>query len=173
VHDFHPPIGRSGLYWVVDVPRSDLTVAPDGRSATLRLSNVEVIDQPRWPKPDACPCERAARRTLRWTATDEPVEIDDPAKQFRFRGWKAKSALEARLDVPSIGFTELGSDRDVSRELRHHRGRGEREILLTVIAGPGRLEDRRAARSGIPESTTRNSNRAWQIGIHLGLHTFP
>jgi hypothetical protein len=105
VHDFHPPIGRSGLYWVVDVPRSDLTVAPDGRSATLRLSNVEVIDQPRWPKPDACPCERAARRTLRWTATDEPVEIDDPAKQFRFRGWKAKSALEARLDVPSIGFT--------------------------------------------------------------------
>jgi hypothetical protein len=53
--------------------------------------------------------------TLRWTATDEPVEIDDPAKQFRFRGWKAKSALEARLDVPSIGFTWNSDPIETSR----------------------------------------------------------
>ncbi len=43
--------------------------------------------------------------TMNWTALDEPVEIDDPAKQFRFRGWKAKSQLEARVEVLSIGFT--------------------------------------------------------------------
>jgi hypothetical protein len=99
VHDFHPPIGRSGLYWVVDVPRSDLTVAPDGRSATLRLTQIEVIDQPRWPKPDA----------------------------------------EASVGAVDRVHLEPGSDRDVSRELRHHRGRGEREVLLIVIAGPAAL----------------------------------
>jgi hypothetical protein len=105
VHDFHPPIGRSGLYWVVPVPRSDLTVAADGRSARLRLAQVEVIDQPGWPKPDAGARPARMDITLRWTATDEPVEIDDPAKQFRFGGWNAKSELEARVEVPSIGFT--------------------------------------------------------------------
>ncbi len=105
VHDFHPPISRSGLYWVVDVPRTDLTVAPDGRSAVLRLIQVEVIDQPGWPKPDADARPARMDITIRWSATDEPVEIDDPAKQFRFRGWKAKSGLEARVQVPSIGFT--------------------------------------------------------------------
>jgi hypothetical protein len=47
VHDFHPPISRSGLYWVVDVLQAGVTVAPDGRSATLRLTQVEVVDQPR------------------------------------------------------------------------------------------------------------------------------
>ena len=105
VHDFHPAISRSGLYWVVDVPRPGLTVAADGRSATLRLSQVDVIDQPRWPKPDADARPARLDITIRWTATDEPVEIDDPVKQFRFRGWKAKSQLEARVEVPSIGFT--------------------------------------------------------------------
>jgi hypothetical protein len=107
-------IGRCGLYWVVDVPRGGLTVAPDGRSATLQLPQVDVIDQPRWPKPDADARPARMDITMRWTATDEPVEIDDPAKQFRFRGWKAKSELEARVEVPSIGFTWKSDPIDTS-----------------------------------------------------------
>lgn len=107
-------IGRCGLYWVVDVPRGGLTVGRDGRSATLELIQVEIIDQPRWPKPDAE--ARLARMDLkmRWTATDELVELDDPQKQFRFRGWKAKSQLEARVEVPSIGFTWKSDPIDAS-----------------------------------------------------------
>ena len=42
---------------------------------------------------------------MRWIATDEQVVIDDPGKRFRFRGWKARCQLEARVEVPSIGFT--------------------------------------------------------------------
>lgn len=86
------------------MPPGGLTISADGRSAKLVLTSVAAIDQPRWPAPDAD--ARLARLdiTMTWTATDEPYEIDEPAKQFRFRGWKAKSQLAARVTVPSIGF---------------------------------------------------------------------
>jgi hypothetical protein len=105
VHDFHPAIRASGLYWVVDVPDGALQVSADGRSATLKLTRVAVIDQPRWPAPDADARRAQLDITFSFAATDEPVEWDDPARQFRFRGWKARSQLEARVVVPSIGFT--------------------------------------------------------------------
>jgi hypothetical protein len=87
------------------VPKGGLALSPDGRSATLRLSRVHVIDQPRWPAPDADARPALVDLTMTFEATDEAVEWDDPAKQFRFHGWKAKSQLEARVEVPSIGFT--------------------------------------------------------------------
>ena len=105
MHDFHPPIRPSGLYWVVDVPEGALDVSADGRSASLRLTRVNVIDQPRWPAPDAEAFPAFMDITMRWIATDEPVMIDDPGKQFRFHGWKARCQLEARVEVPSTGFT--------------------------------------------------------------------
>jgi hypothetical protein len=89
---------------VVDVPEG-LDVSADGRSATLSLSGVEVIDQPRWPAPDAEARPARMQIRVRWMATDEAVEIDDPAKQFRFRGWKATCQMAAEVEVPSIGFT--------------------------------------------------------------------
>ena len=64
-----------------------------------------VIDQPRWPAPDADARPAILDMTITWVATDEPVQMDDAAKQFRFRGWKARSQLSARVEVPSIGFT--------------------------------------------------------------------
>ncbi len=105
VHDFHPKIAPSGLYWVTLVPAGGLTIAPDGRSAELKLAGVAAIDQPRWPAPDAD--ARLAKLDVRmtWTATDEPYELDVPDKQFRFKGWKATSRMAARVEVPSIGFT--------------------------------------------------------------------
>ena len=52
---------------------------------------------------------------VRWSQVEGPrVEIDDPAKQFRFRGWKAKCQLEARVEVPSIGFTWKSDPIDTS-----------------------------------------------------------
>jgi hypothetical protein len=98
-------IAPSGLYWVTDVPSSGLTVSSDGRSAELRLTRVAVIDQPRWPAPDADARPARLDISLTWNATDEPFEIDEPSKQYRFRGWKATSRLAARVTVPSIRFT--------------------------------------------------------------------
>jgi hypothetical protein len=105
VHDFHPMIAPSGLYWVTDIPSNGLTVSSDGRSAELQLTGVAVIDQPRWPAPESDALPARLDITMTWKATDEPFEIDAPAKQYRFRGWKARSRLAARVTVPSISFT--------------------------------------------------------------------
>ncbi len=105
VHDVHPAIAPSGLYWVTEVPQGGLTVSPDGRSAELRLSGVAVVDQPRWPAPDADARPATVDLTITGKATDEPYEIDDPSRQLRFRGFKATSQMSARIAVPSIGFT--------------------------------------------------------------------
>lgn len=105
MHDFHPMIRPNGLYWIAQIPAGGLTVAPDGRKATLRFTGLSVIDQPRWPALDADARPAKLTITVVWTATDEPVTIDDPAKQFRFRGFRANAQAEARVEVPSIGFS--------------------------------------------------------------------
>ena len=105
MHDFHPAIRPNGLYWIADVPSGGLTVSPDGRKATLKLAALAVIDQPRWPAPDAEARHARLDVTVVWTATDEPVTLDDPARQFRFKGWKAIAQAECRAEVPSLGFT--------------------------------------------------------------------
>ncbi len=90
---------------MTDVPQGGLTVSADGKTAELRVTGVTAIDQPRWPAPDAEAHPARLDVTMTWTATDEPYELDVPEKQFRFRGWKARSQLAARVTVPSIGFT--------------------------------------------------------------------
>src|SRR5262249_9090209 len=115
VHDFHPAIRASGLYWVVEIPEGGLEVSADGRSATLRMTGIEVIDQPRWPAPDAEARPAAVDITIRWTAMDEPLAMDDPVRQFRFRGWRARCQMEARVEVPSIKFAWKSDPIETSR----------------------------------------------------------
>jgi len=52
IHDFHPPISPEGLYWVTPVAAAGITFSGDEKVATLQMSNVPIIDQPRWPAMD-------------------------------------------------------------------------------------------------------------------------
>ena len=105
MHDFHPAIAPSGLYWVARVPDGGLSVSADGRSATLELTNVVVIDQPKWPALDAT--ATPARMSVRaiWKATDERIVYTDPQKHYRVEGYRAAMQLEAQVEVPSLGFS--------------------------------------------------------------------
>src|SRR5260370_31596984 len=53
IHDCHPPISPEGLYWVTPVPSDRLKFSDDGRTTTVRMMNVPIIDQPRWAAIDA------------------------------------------------------------------------------------------------------------------------
>lgn len=105
VHDFHPPISPEGLYWVTPVPSADLTFSTDGKIATLQMTRVPIIDQPRWPAMDAETSPAFMDFKIVFTATGEPVKYEDAARQYRFDGVRASAQLEATISVPSIDFT--------------------------------------------------------------------
>ena len=73
--------------------------------ATLQMSNLPIIDQPRWPAMDAETTPAFMDFKLVFKTTDEPVKYEDPMRQCRFEGFKAAAQLEAAISVPSIGFT--------------------------------------------------------------------
>jgi hypothetical protein len=87
------------------VPAAGLTFGADGRTATLQMTNVPIIDQPRWPAMDAESTPAFMDFKLVFKAGDEAVRYEDPARQYRFEGFKATAQLEAAFRVPSIDFT--------------------------------------------------------------------
>jgi hypothetical protein len=115
VHDFHPGIAPSGLYWVLPVPDSALTVSADGSVITLAMEKVPVIDQPRWPAMDATATPATMSFRMVWTATDEAARYDDPSKHFLFTGKRATCQMEAEVNVPSMGFSWKSDPLSTSR----------------------------------------------------------
>ena len=105
VHDFHSPISPEGLYWVTPVPSTGLSFSADEKTATLQMTNVPIIDQPRWPAMDAETTPAFLDFKLVFKSTDEPVKYEDPTRQYRFEGFRARAQLEASIRVPSIDFT--------------------------------------------------------------------
>jgi len=105
VHDFHPPITDAGLYWVVPVPAGALQWSDGGRSATIEMQDVAVIDQPKWParKAPATPARMSFK--MIFEATNQAVTYDDKARLFRVTGFLAICRMEARVAVPSMGFS--------------------------------------------------------------------
>jgi hypothetical protein len=69
------------------------------------MTNVAIIDQPRWPAIDAQTTPASMDFKLVLKATNEPIKYEDPARQYRFEGVKASAQLEATMRVPSIDFT--------------------------------------------------------------------
>src|SRR5713226_6474928 len=105
IHDFHPSIAPSGLYWVVSVPERDLTISPDENTFTLEMQNVTVVDQPRWPAQDSIATPARMSFKMVWKLTGEHVKYEDSSKHFRFIGTRASCQLGAEVEVPSIGFS--------------------------------------------------------------------
>jgi hypothetical protein len=89
---------------VTPVPSTGLTFSPDGNVATLQMTNVPIIDQPRWPAMDAESTPAFMDFKLVFKSGDEPVKYEDPMRQYRFDGFKASAQLEATFRVPSIDF---------------------------------------------------------------------
>jgi hypothetical protein len=92
-----------------------LTFGQDGKIATLQMTNVPIIDQPRWPAMDAETTPAFLDFKLVFTATDESVKYEDAMRQYRFTGFKAIAKLEARVRVPSLDFAFSTDPLDTSK----------------------------------------------------------
>ena len=86
------------------MPATGLEFSADGKTATLQMTGLPIIDQPRWPAMDAESTPAFLDFKLVVRATDEVVKYEDPMKQYRFEGFKAAAQLEATVRVPSIDF---------------------------------------------------------------------
>ena len=69
------------------------------------MSNLPIIDQPRWPAMDAESTPAFLDFKLVFTSTGEPITYENAMQQYRFEGFKASAQLEATVRVPSIDFT--------------------------------------------------------------------
>jgi hypothetical protein len=87
------------------VPSDGLTFSAEGNTATLQMTNVPIIDQPRWPAMDAETTPALLDFKLVIRAGDEPVIYEDPTRQYWFEGFKAVAQLEAAIRVPLLDFT--------------------------------------------------------------------
>jgi hypothetical protein len=90
---------------VTPVPADALVLSPDGKTATLQMTNVPIIDQPRWPAMDAETTPAFMDFKLVFKELEPLVSYDDPLRQYRFSGHRASAQLEATMRVPSINFT--------------------------------------------------------------------
>ena len=81
----------------------------------LEMQDVPVIDQPRWPALDAVATPARMTFKMIWKSTGESVQYEKPEQQFRFTGTRAECQLEARVEVPSIGFSWKSDPLDTSR----------------------------------------------------------
>ncbi len=69
------------------------------------MRGISIIDQPKWPKFKAESIPAVMDILIVWTAVNERIFYDDPQKQYRVEGFKAIAQLEAKVEVPSIGFS--------------------------------------------------------------------
>jgi hypothetical protein len=97
------------------VPIDGLTFSADDKTATLQMSKVPIIDQPRWPAMDAESTPAFLSFKLVFKSTGEPVKYEDASRQYRFGGFKADAQLEAAVQVPSIDFTFKTDPIDTSK----------------------------------------------------------
>ena len=79
------------------------------------MFNLPIIDQPRWPATDAESTPAFLDFKLVFRAGDEPVNYEDPIRQYRFEGFKALAQLEAEVRVPSIDFSFKTDPLETSR----------------------------------------------------------
>jgi len=69
------------------------------------MSQVPIIDQPRWPAMDAEANPAFMDFKLVISASNTPVKYEEAGRQYRFEGFLASAQLEATIRVPSIDFT--------------------------------------------------------------------
>lgn len=90
---------------MVPIPEGRLTFSPDGKTVSLEMANIPVVDEPKFPALDAVSTPATLSFKMVCKATDEKFIDDDPQKQFRVEGYRATAQMEAEVTVPSIGFS--------------------------------------------------------------------
>ena len=80
-------------------------MSSDASTITLEMKDVSVVDQPRWPALDSSATPARMSFKMVWKSNGEPAVYLDASKHFRFTGTRAVCQMEAKIEVPSIGYS--------------------------------------------------------------------
>jgi len=113
IHDLHPPISPTGLFWNILVPDSSVTIAPDRQTATLVLNDVAVIDEPNFPKPGPVNQGTMSLRIV-WTVAGGMRMFNDASNHFAVQGFVSTAKAEFKVSVPALNFSWTSSPMETS-----------------------------------------------------------
>jgi hypothetical protein len=105
VHDFNADIADSGLFWTIQIPDQALLVSKNGKSATLHLEDVSVIDSFVFLGENSVPA--TVTFDITWTGSGARHHFkpgsDDPTDPTNFNG-------KFRFGVATGTFSGSNSD---------------------------------------------------------------
>lgn len=105
IHDIHPAIRPTGLYWTTQLDASNFTFSADGRKATLDMNNLECIDEPKWPNKQGPASPATISYHLEWTANGAQYPFSSAAKNFSVLAYPAQVRASFKVTVPSADFS--------------------------------------------------------------------
>ena len=88
MHDFNAGIADSGLFWTIQIPDDALTVSKNGKTATLHMEDVSIIDSFVFLGEDSVPA--TVSFDITWTGSGQRHHYkpgsDDPTDPTNFNG---------------------------------------------------------------------------------------
>lgn len=104
------------MHWTIPVDPSSLSLSEDGRSVELSISNLQVIDAPKFPLPG--PVDPAiVSYTMRWTAVGDEQFVSNSDMRYRFRFLPAQAQIQFSASIPSTGFSYTSDPIETSQSV--------------------------------------------------------
>jgi hypothetical protein len=118
VHDYNGGIPASGLFWVVELPRHAFNTSHGGRRASVRATDVPVIDSFQFLGANQVPA--SVSFSIQWEATGPAVSRGSgtsvpPTSSAAFRGELAPAHARGSFSARGLGFA-FASDPGVSSD---------------------------------------------------------
>lgn len=122
VASFHQPIAANGLYWTAPVPDDAVTLANDGKSASVEVHDYQVIDQPRFPiSGPTYPTALDFRIT--WRAQGRLIPYSQPKLKYALEFYRASAQIEYTARIPSRDLVITSSPLETSESVFAVMGR--------------------------------------------------
>ena len=116
LHDFHPGIPASGLFWTVPIPQSAVAYALDGGTASLSLRELampDFIGEASGRSDLSVPA--TVSMEMRWSGNGARLSVSDPLNDFAGEYQECQATIE--WSASEAGF-RYASDGEVSTEVR-------------------------------------------------------
>ena len=126
IHDYSPGIASNGLFWTIAVPADSVAIDLDNATASLRLTDVLVIDAhdlanaltngqglANPPIPPIAPVPATVSFNVQWSGVVSQGKVSNPASQFT--GEYIETIATIKWSASQTGFDFVSEDPNPAR----------------------------------------------------------